>query len=165
MRAAALDIARRVPATAPGRAELIRRIARDAIMANPAAPLEFYAFEALGAASDPGIDADAAADGVAMIASEAAGVAALREQSEPWRSSADFLLSQRLPRAAAEFLRARLEDPAGLSDADVTLLMRAAIATASNDHRLGANEAPRRSSRCTSAASSRTCSTRSRPAS
>jgi tetratricopeptide (TPR) repeat protein len=128
MRAAALDIARRVPATAPGRAELIRRIARDAIMANPAAPLEFYAFEALGAASDPGIDADAAADGVAMIASEAAGVAALREQSEPWRSSADFLLSQRLPRAAAEFLRARLEDPAGLSDADVTLLMRAAIA-------------------------------------
>jgi hypothetical protein len=63
-----------------------------------------------------------------MIASEAAGVAALREQSEPWRSSADFLLSQRLPRAAAEFLRARLEDPSGLPAADVTLLTRAAIA-------------------------------------
>ena len=128
MRAAALDIIRRVPATTPGRADLIRRIARDAIMANPAAPLEFYAFEALGAASDPAIDPESAADGVAMIAAEAAGVGALREQSEPWRSSADFLLSQRVPRAAAEFLRARLEDPSGLSPAEVTLLTRAAIA-------------------------------------
>ena len=128
MRAAALDIARRVPANTPGRADLLRRIARDAILANPAAPLEFYAFEALGAASDPAIDPESAADGVAMIGAEAAGVDALREQSEPWRSSADFLLSQRLPRAAAEFLRARLEDPSGLSAEDVTLLTRAAIA-------------------------------------
>ena len=43
-------------------------------------------------------------------------------------------------------------------------LMRAVVATASNDHRLGANEAPRRSFRCTWAASSRMSSTRSKPA-
>ncbi len=40
-------------------------------------------------------------------------------------------------------------------------LLRASVASATNDHRLGANEAPRPSSRSSSATSSPTCSTRS----
>ena len=40
-------------------------------------------------------------------------------------------------------------------------LLRVSVASATNDHRLGANEAPRRSSRSSSGISSPTCSTRS----
>jgi tetratricopeptide (TPR) repeat protein len=128
MRASALDIARRIPAATPGRAALIRRIARDAIMTDPRASLEFYAFEALGAATDASIDPAQASDAVSMIATEAAGIDAFRTAGEPWRACADFLLAQREPAAAAVFLRGRLEDPAGLPEEDVTTLARAAVA-------------------------------------
>jgi tetratricopeptide (TPR) repeat protein len=128
MRAAALDIARRLPAKTPGRAQIMRRIARDAIFTDPRASLEFFAFEALGAASDPGIDSQSAADAVAMIAAEAAALDTFQYSSESWRACADFLLSQQQPRAASEFLRACLEDPSKRGEEEIALLARAAVA-------------------------------------
>ena len=128
MRAAALDIARRIPAKTPGRAQIMRRIARDAIFTDPRASLEFFAFEALGAASDPAMDSQSAADAVAMIAAEAAALDTFQYSSESWRACADFLLSQQQPRAAGEFLRACLEDPSKRTEEEIALLARAAVA-------------------------------------
>ena len=128
MRAAALDIARRIPAATPGRGQVMRRIARDAIFTDPRASLEFFAFEALGASSDPAISPERAADAVAMIAAEAATIDAFRTSADPWRACADFLLAQQQPRAAGEFLRACLDDPSKLSDEGISLLARAAVA-------------------------------------
>ena len=128
MRAAALDLARRIPPATAGRSAAIRRIARDAILTNPRASLEFYAFDALGAASAPGATPQAVIASVAAIAAEAAAVPDLRLPVESWRASADFLLAQRLPLAAAEFVRARLEDPSDAPAEDVATLAQVAIA-------------------------------------
>lgn len=134
MRAAALDIARRIPVATRGRAPIMRRIARDAISTDPRASLEFFAFEALGAVSDPAIEPERGVDAVAMIASEAASIEAFRSLetgrsvAAAWRSAADFLLAQKQPRAAAEFLRARLDDPTALSEEEIALMARAAVA-------------------------------------
>ena len=128
MRAAALDLARRVAPATPGRSASIRRIARDAILTNPRASLEFYAFDALGAASAPGATPQSVSSAVAAIAAEAAAVPDLRLPAEAWRASADFLLAQRHPLAAAELLRARLEDPTDAPSEDVAILVQAAVA-------------------------------------
>ena len=128
MRAAALDLARRIPPATVGRSAAIRRIARDAILTNPRASLEFYAFDAMGAAAAPGVTPRAVAASVAAIAAEAAAVPELRLPIEAWRASADFLLAQRHPLAAAEFVRARLEDPTDAPAADVALLAQVAVA-------------------------------------
>ena len=128
MRAAALDIARRIPVATPGRGQVMRRIARDSIFTNPRASLEFYAFEALGASSDPAMTPERAVDAAAMIAAEAATIDAFRISADPWRACADFLLAQQQPRAAGEFLRACLDDPSKLSAEGISLLARAAVA-------------------------------------
>lgn len=128
MRAAALDLARRIPPAVAGRSAAIRRIARDAILTNPRASLEFYAFDALGAASAPGATPQSVVASVAAIAAEAAAVPDLRLPVEAWRASADFLLAQRQPLAAAEFVRARLEDPTDAPATDVALLAQVAVA-------------------------------------
>jgi Tfp pilus assembly protein PilF len=130
MRAAALDLLRRLPPTAE-RAGLLRRIARDAIIQDEGAPLEFFAFEALSAASDPTLDPALRVTSAGMIGQEAAASALHRrsEAVESWRGAADFLAAQGAPECAAEFLRARLDDPAGLEEADVQTLARAAFAS------------------------------------
>ncbi len=125
MRRMALDLARRIATGTPGRGEVIRRIARDAILADPDESLDFYAFEALGLADGPGAAARAAA--VRIEASRALEHAELRLPVEPWLAGADFLLGQGAPAAAAEFLRARLDEPADLDPADLARLARAAI--------------------------------------
>ena len=125
MRRMALDLARRVPVGTAGRGEVIRRIARDAILADPDESLDFYAFEALGIADGPGSAARAAA--VRIEASRALEHAELRLPAEPWLASADFLLGQGAPAAAAEFLRARLDEPADLDPAVLVRLARAAV--------------------------------------
>ncbi len=128
LRSVALDLTRRLAPQTAGRAQVMRRIARDAILADADAPLEFYAFEALSAASDTGMPADRRAAAAAMIGAEAASRAPLRADAEPWRASADFLLSQGYPLEAGELVRARLDDPTGLDDAELALLARAAVA-------------------------------------
>ena len=128
MRAAALDLARRAPPALPARAGLLRRIARDAIEADPRSPLEFRAYEALGAASDPAVASDEALVAVRAIASAAASIAELRADAGAWRAAADLLLAERQPAAGAEFLRARLQDPVDLAAADADSLVRAAVA-------------------------------------
>lgn len=128
MRMRALEVARRVRAGTPGRAAVIRDIARDAILTDPRSSLDFYAFEALGAASVDAGTPEARAVEVARIAAEAAAVPELRDDGERWRACADLLLSQGQPRAAAEFVRARLDDPTGLGDEAIRTLARAAVA-------------------------------------
>ena len=128
MRARALDVARRVPAGTPGRSAAMRSIARDAILADPRSSLEFYAFDALGTSTQEPSGADGGTPAVARIAAEAAAVPELRADGERWRACADFLLSQGQPRAAAEFLRARLADPEGLPAEAVRTLARATVA-------------------------------------
>jgi Tfp pilus assembly protein PilF len=126
MSAAALEVARRLPASAPGRGAAMRAIARDAIASDPRSPLEFYAFDALGAALErPGGGGGEAASGVAA---EAAAVPELRMPGEPWRAATDFLLAQGQPAVAAEFARARLLDPGGLTKEEISILARAAVA-------------------------------------
>ena len=128
MRATALDLARRLPASLAARSTILRDVARDAVLTDPDESLEFYAFEALGAATEPGI-APAQTDRAARaIAAEASEQEALRAPAERWRAAADFLFAQGVPRAAAEFLRARLEDPSGLSEQELGVLARAAVA-------------------------------------
>ena len=125
MRAEALELARRLPSSAPGRPQAIRMIAGDAVASDPRSPLGFHAFDALGAALErPGADGLEAA---AAVAAAAAAVPELRAQAETWRAAADFLLAEGQPAAAAEFLRARLADPSGLAPADAGLLARAAV--------------------------------------
>lgn len=128
MRALALDIVRRVPGSEPGRAGLLRRLARDAIEVDPRSSLEFRAFEALGWLTEPGADRASALAEVRAIASEASGVPELRADAPAWRAAADFLLAERQPAAGAEFLRARLLEPGDLGDAAVGDLVRAAVA-------------------------------------
>lgn len=128
MRATALDLARRLPAALPARSTILRDVARDAVLTDPDESLEFYAFECLGAATEPGIAPAQADRAVRTIASEASDQDALRLPAERWRAAADFLFAQGAPRAAAEFLRARLEDPSGLSEQELSLLARAAVA-------------------------------------
>jgi hypothetical protein len=128
LRAVALDLCRRVPASAEGRAPVMRRIARDGILSDPRAPLEFYAFEALSAVTDPELSVDERAAAAAMIGAEAAARDDLRLDAEQWRASADFLVAQGQPRAGAEFLRARLDDLSGLDDDELAVLARAAVA-------------------------------------
>lgn len=126
MSAVALEVARRLPAPTPGRGAVMRAIARDAIASDPRSPLEFYAFDALGAALErPGA---AGAEAAAGVASEAAAVPELRMPGEPWRAAADFLLAQGQAAVAAEFVRARLLDPGGLTKEEVSTLARAAVA-------------------------------------
>ncbi|MFO0962388.1 MAG: hypothetical protein U0625_05715 [Phycisphaerales bacterium] len=127
-RAVALDLCTRLPAATADRATIMRRIARDAILADADASLEFFAFEALGAASDAALDPQERAAAAGMIGTEAAARAALRADAERWRSAGDFLLAQGFPREAGEFLRARIEDPAGLSEQELSMLVRAACA-------------------------------------
>lgn len=129
MRAAALELLCRLPASAE-RANLLRRIARDAILQDEGAPLEFFAYEALSAASDPALEHAVRISAAGMIGQEAAATALHRrpEAVEGWREAADFLASQGVPAGAAEFIRARLDDPADLAEADVQLLARAAFA-------------------------------------
>lgn len=130
MRAAALDVLRRLPVSAE-RASVMRRIARDAILADGSAPLEFFAFEALSAASDPSLNAVEREEAAAMIAQEAAAAPLHRSAQavEGWRAACDFLAAQGYAREAAEFIRARLAEPEDLGDADLTLLARAAFAS------------------------------------
>ncbi len=129
MRAAALDILRRLPQS-KDRAAVMRRIARDAILADAAAPLEFFAFEALSTASDPALDSVTREGFSGMIAQEAASAPLHRrpEATEAWRAACDFLAVQGHPREAAEFVRARLDDDRDLNDTDLSLLARAAFA-------------------------------------
>ena len=130
MRAAALDLLVRVPAGTTGRAEVMRRIARDAILSDSGAPLEFFAFEALSAGTDPSMTPQQRADAAAMLGLEAAASPVHRQRAatEPWRAAADFLVAQAQPEVAAEFLRGRLEEHADLDDAALELLARAAFA-------------------------------------
>ncbi|MBL9140645.1 MAG: hypothetical protein JNK53_02155, partial [Phycisphaerae bacterium] len=128
MRAAALGVLQRLPESADV-AVLMRRMARDAILDDAAAPLEFYAYEALSAAGDPSFDAHTRQEFVVMIGAEAAEAPLHRsaESVESWRSACDFLAMQGHPAEAAEFVRARLEDVGDLQDADLALLARAAF--------------------------------------
>ena len=124
LRAAALDVSRRVPAAHERRSRAMRRVARDGILADPDGSFEFYAFDALGAATEPAAPVGGALAAVRTIADEAASHEELRADPARWLGAADFLLSQGAPAAAAEFLRARLDEPQDLDAADVAALAR-----------------------------------------
>lgn len=128
MRAAALEVLRRVEA-GPDRSALMRRLARDAILAESEAPLEFFAFEALAAASDPGFDEGARRAFVTMIAEEAATLPLHRADgaAESWRSCCDFLATQGHATEGAIFARAGLQAVMAAPSPQVRLLARAIL--------------------------------------
>lgn len=128
LRAAALDVCRRVPAAHERRSRAMRRLARDGILADPDGSFEFYAFDALGAATEPAAPEGGALAAVRAIADEAATHEDLRADPARWLGAADFLLAQGAAAAAAEFLRARLDEPLDLDAAAVASLARAAVA-------------------------------------
>ncbi len=128
LRAAALEVCRRVPADHERRSRAMRRLARDGILADPDGSLEFYAFDALGAATEPAAPEGGALAAVRTIADEAASHEELRADPARWLGAADFLLAQGAPAAAAEFLRARLDEPRDLDAAAIASLARAAVA-------------------------------------
>ena len=128
LRAAALDVCRRVPAGHERRSRAMRRIARDGLRADPDGSVEFYAFDALGAATEPAAPAGGALVAVRAIADEASSHEDLRSDPARWLGAADFLLAQGAPAAAAEFLRARLDEPHDLDAAALASLARAAVA-------------------------------------
>jgi hypothetical protein len=128
LRAAALDVCRRVPAAEPGRSRVMRRIARDGILADPDGSLEFHAFDALGAASEPGAPAEGTLDAVRSVGDAAAANEELRADHGRWVAAADFLLAEGFAAAAAEFLRARLDDASDLEPPQLAALARAAVA-------------------------------------
>ena len=128
LRTAALDVCRRVPAAHERRSRAMRRIARDGILADPDGSLEFYAFDALGAATEPSAPAAGALAVARAIADEASSHEDLRSDPARWLGAADFLLAHGAPAAAAEFLRARLEEPNDLDASAVASLARAAVA-------------------------------------